>query len=227
MFLRSAFVFLAGSVVVLSARAADTVTINLTGVKLQNNSNQSRSSFPSAIDPARRYAYVVEGMVKGDSGILAVLYPSPVSLATVLETLAPGSSASLRGAVNNLQGTHPVVLLESMQSGTTELAGIEVNFAATLRVEIDSSGSAGFSLTNVTLSPSFLVGSMSFTSGLATIRRVECPTDFNADGFVTGDDFDGYVLAFTAGDSEADFNSDGFVTGDDFDGFVEGFEAGC
>jgi len=61
-----------------------------------------------------------------------------------------------------------------------------------------------------------------------TFRLVAtCPTDFNADGFVTGDDFDAFVAAFEAGDAEADFDEDGFVTGDDFDAFVAAFEQGC
>ena len=54
-----------------------------------------------------------------------------------------------------------------------------------------------------------------------------CPADFDGDGFVTGDDFDAYVIAFEAGDDDADFNNDGFVTGDDFDAYVTAFEAGC
>ena len=54
-----------------------------------------------------------------------------------------------------------------------------------------------------------------------------CPADFNGDGFVTGDDFDQYVVQFVAGNPAADFNSDGFVTGDDFDAYVIAFIAGC
>lgn len=54
-----------------------------------------------------------------------------------------------------------------------------------------------------------------------------CATDFDGDGFSTGDDFDAFVAAFEAGDVSADYNGDGFVTGDDFDGFVEAFEWGC
>ena len=54
-----------------------------------------------------------------------------------------------------------------------------------------------------------------------------CAADFNGDGFVTGDDFDAYVIEFIAGNLAADFNHDGFVTGDDFDAFVLAFEAGC
>ena len=55
----------------------------------------------------------------------------------------------------------------------------------------------------------------------------ECPADFNLDGFVTGDDFDLFVLVFVNSNPTADFNLDGFVTGDDFDAFVLAFEAGC
>ncbi len=54
-----------------------------------------------------------------------------------------------------------------------------------------------------------------------------CPADFTGDGFVTGDDFDAYVLAFQTGDAIADFDGNGFVTGEDFDAFVTAFVAGC
>lgn len=55
----------------------------------------------------------------------------------------------------------------------------------------------------------------------------ECLADFDADGFVTGADFDLFVRAFESGDMGADFDGDGFITGVDFDEFVEAFEAGC
>ena len=54
-----------------------------------------------------------------------------------------------------------------------------------------------------------------------------CPADFDADGFVTGLDFDSFVYAFQDGLNDADFDGDGFLTGIDFDGFVHAFEAGC
>lgn len=54
-----------------------------------------------------------------------------------------------------------------------------------------------------------------------------CPSDFDGDGFVTGEDFDVFVAAFEAGTPNADFDGDGFVTGEDFDAFVAAFEAGC
>lgn len=65
--------------------------------------------------------------------------------------------------------------------------------------------------------------------GIAVLKvtGTVCPADFNADGFVTGDDFDAFVAEFEAGNSRADFNNDSFVTGDDFDGYVAAFAGGC
>ncbi len=54
-----------------------------------------------------------------------------------------------------------------------------------------------------------------------------CPSDYDGDGFVTGDDFDSFVADFVDGFVTADFDADGFVTGDDFDGYVSAFESGC
>jgi hypothetical protein len=209
------------------ALAGESATINLTGVQLKNNTNQSRTSAPEFVDPAPRYTYKVVGLMKGNSGIFQVLYPNPTPIATILETLAPGSSAALEGAINNPTGTHPYVIVNSTQSGTTELLGITATFAATLKVEIDAGGVVGFSLTDVTISPSVLLGSMSFSSGTAVVTRVACASDFDADGFVTGDDFDAFVLDFLTGSPTTDFNADGFVTGDDFDAFVSAFVVGC
>lgn len=56
---------------------------------------------------------------------------------------------------------------------------------------------------------------------------VGCLADFDADGFLTGDDFDGFSAAFVLGEMSSDFDGDGFVTGDDFDGYVVAFENGC
>ncbi len=55
----------------------------------------------------------------------------------------------------------------------------------------------------------------------------ECLADFNGDGFVTGEDFDEFVDAFSAGDLAADIDENSFVNGDDFDTFVLHFDAGC
>lgn len=54
-----------------------------------------------------------------------------------------------------------------------------------------------------------------------------CAADYNGDGFVTGEDFDSFVVRFEAGDDAADFDLNSFVNGDDFDRFIVRFEAGC
>lgn len=64
-------------------------------------------------------------------------------------------------------------------------------------------------------------------TALVRIPPVLCPSDYDGDGFVTGEDFDDYVAAFEAGDILADFDHDTFVTGEDFDAFVVAFESGC
>lgn len=61
----------------------------------------------------------------------------------------------------------------------------------------------------------------------ARIFIVPCAADFDADGFVTGLDFDLFVAAFESGQSTADFDADGFVTGADFDLYVAAYESGC
>ena len=66
----------------------------------------------------------------------------------------------------------------------------------------------------------------SVTSGTA-LYTVYCPSDFNTDGFVSGEDFDAFVDAFYFGDPSADFNNDTFVSGEDFDAFMDAFIAGC
>jgi len=70
-------------------------------------------------------------------------------------------------------------------------------------------------------------GTFALTGGFWPGQLPRCPSDFNNDGFVTGDDFDAFVDAFVMGDIAADFNDDGFVTADDYDAYVEAFFAGC
>ncbi len=55
----------------------------------------------------------------------------------------------------------------------------------------------------------------------------DCVADFDANGFVNGDDFDQFVAAFEAGSIVSDIDFNGFVNGDDFDQFVLAFEGGC
>ena len=64
------------------------------------------------------------------------------------------------------------------------------------------------------------------TSNAATLG-VNCPGDFNNDGFINGDDYDAFAELFDVADPGADINHDGFVNGDDYDFFADHFDAGC
>ena len=55
----------------------------------------------------------------------------------------------------------------------------------------------------------------------------DCFSDYNADGFVNGVDFDTFVADFVAGNIKSDVDFDGFVTGIDFDTFIARFAEGC
>jgi hypothetical protein len=56
---------------------------------------------------------------------------------------------------------------------------------------------------------------------------VDCPADFNEDGFLDFFDYDDFVKAFETGDIVADYNEDQFLDFFDYDAYIEAFEAGC
>jgi hypothetical protein len=216
--------------------ADTTASIDLTGVQLRNATNQARSSTPDAIDPGCTYAYSISGLVRGRGGpftVLQVLFPNPTPLAQVLETLVPGSSAFLNGATTSPNGgTHPVALTGQTFEGTQVILGVTVTVRATISVGIDASDFLSFSVTNVTVSPSNLVGYLEFTSGSVVVTSTAtCGADFNRDCFVDFFDYDDYVRCFEGeacpAGRDADFNGDGFVDFFDYDAFVSIFETGC
>jgi hypothetical protein len=59
------------------------------------------------------------------------------------------------------------------------------------------------------------------------IPDTSCPSDFNNDGGVDGDDVIAFFAAWDAGDLSADFNGDGGVDGDDVIGFFAAWDSGC
>jgi hypothetical protein len=209
------------------AFAGPSVTIDLTGLRIQNGLNQSRSSAPATIDPALRYRVQTSGQVRGTSGLLATLFPNPTPLAQVLDTFSPGSSASLDTIVCNPTGTLPFAAPAQTQSGVTELGILSVTYAITLQATIDAGGIASFSITGVVLQPTFLVGALQFTSGSTVISAVACVGDFTRDCFIDSDDFVAFIAAFEAGDISADADASGFVDSDDFVTFVASFTVGC
>jgi hypothetical protein len=216
------------------AAGQQSVAINLTDVRIQNNLNQSRTSAPNTISPAFRYHYVIDGMVRGSGGIMQTLFPSAVPLAQAMETLSPGSSESLTGYTENCPGTHPAGVSGVQVDGSELLLGISVTYAMTLATGIDANNIAYFSLTNVTLSPAFLVGSLVFTSGSAILTRVYvCPA--NCDGSTTApvlnvEDFTCFINKFAMNDPGANCDcstTEPILNVEEFTCFINRFAMGC
>lgn len=208
---------------VTSSMGAESVTIDLTSMRIANGVNQTRTSSPATIDPAFKYFvdFSDNTMVRGDSGLLALTYPTPVPLAQLLESFSPGSSASLHSVALNPAGTHPFTAPPQIVTGTS--SGITITM--TIGAQIDAANIASFNITQVTLSPG-LVGSLRFTSGSITISR-GCLGDFNNDGGVDGSDIASFFVTWESGDALADLNADGGVDGGDIQTFFERWDTGC
>lgn len=215
------------SLLVARAFALPSVSIDIANLQIRNATNQTRSS-AQPIDASLRYAYHFSEntLVRGNGGVLGILYPSPTPLATVLEALQPGSAAALSGAGNNPGGTLPVTLPTQTIDTTTTLSGINVHFAVTTNASISAGGIVSFSLTNVIISPSILVGSFLVTQGSVIVDAI-CAADYVADGAVTIDDLIAVLVAFEAGDVSLDYTGDQAVTIDDLLVFLAHFEGGC
>lgn len=210
------------------AAGAGSVSIGLAGVRIQNGLNQSRGSSPALIDAAFKYNtdFSDDTMVRGRSGLLATLYPNPTPLAQVMEALSAGSSAALHSSVLNPGGTLPFNPEPQTAGGTSVISGLTVTFSMTLGTGIDATGLASFSITNVVVSPSILVGSMEFTSG-SVVVSTGCIGDFNGDGGVDGGDVEAFFVTWESGDAAADINGDGGVDGADVEAFFVRWERGC
>jgi hypothetical protein len=217
-----------------TAAAQQSTSINLGGLQIRNGVNQSRTSAPNTISPAFRYHYQIDGMVHGVGGVLGALFGSPTPLAQVMETLSPGSSANLMGDADNCAGTHPVGIPPTTQAGSQVILGINVNYSITLTFGIDASNVASFSITNVVLTPSLLVGYLQFDSGSAMVSRVNfCPA--NCDGSTTPpvlnvNDFVCFQSRFAAGDPAANCDcstTEPVLNVNDFVCFTSRFAAGC
>ncbi|GEM_PF-4645144 len=213
----------AGLVIGSPLVAADSISIDLTSLRISNNLNQSRSSAPAIIDPA--YKYYVDfsdsTRVRGQSGLMAILYPNPVPLSDLLETFSPGSSEMLHTAVLNPNGSHPFDGPAQVISGTSG----SISISLTLQAQINATNVGSFSITNVILTPS-VVGGLIFTQGSVVISR-GCLADFNDDGGVDGGDIESFFVVWASGDAQADVNGDGGVDGGDIETFFVRWEAGC
>jgi len=206
------------------SHGAGSVSIDVTGLRISNNLNQSRTSAPETLTPAFKYSvdFSDDTLVRGNSGLLATLFPSPTPLADVLETFDPGSSASLHSIVYNSSGAHPFDGEAQTVGGTS--SGLTISLQ--LQARVDASDVAAFSITNVVLSPSFIVGSLIFTSGRVTVSGA-CVGDFNNDGGVDGQDIEAFFTPWVDGLPIADVNADGGVDGQDVEYFFTAWSSGC
>lgn len=178
------------------AQEKDQVAIELTGLRIKDKTDQFRSSDPDQLRAGWAYAYEIAGKVKGERGIMKIVYPNPIDLAVLLEEFAPGSSEFLDGEVYNASGKHPFEIFGERFEGEGEIGGIDVKFGVTISGGIDDKGHTWFSLTDVIISPAFLVGNMIFTSGQVTITRIPAESgDTNWDGSVDLLDVSPFITA--------------------------------
>jgi hypothetical protein len=210
-----------------AAWAGESVTIDLTGVEIRHGGSVQRTSAPDTLDPAFAYRYSIDGMVQGSGLGLGTLFPSPTPLAEAMEALAPGSSEFLEGLVCNPSGEHPFELVGQRFEGETVVSGITVEFGATFGAGIGADDIAWFSITDITLSPSLLVGSLKFVSGEVVVERVACRPDVDGSGSLDFFDFLAFQNLYGAGEPAADFDCNGELDFFDFLAFQNAFAAGC
>jgi len=216
-----------------AAIADDIAVINLTGVQIRNQRNETRSSAPDTVDPGPRYLirFADNTMAHGVGGVLGLLFPNPTPLAQIMETLSPGSSAALNSVADNPSESHPFQSAPITQSGSSVFFGVTFTFGLTITTGIVADNTAFFSLTNVTITSSSILlppGYLLFDSGSVSVTRV-CPADFNASGGVPDDaDVDAFFTAWSSGDPSADFNLSGGTPDDaDVDAFFSRWSLGC
>lgn len=171
------------------------VVVDLSGVRIQNNRNESRNSAPDALNTSFGYSYDIDALVQGSGPVLGRLFPEPTDIAVVLEMLQPGASEYLSGDLYNPSGAHPFEIVNQRFDGEIILLGIPVTFGMTLQIGIDSNGLAAFSFTDVVLTPELIVGHATITSGTLTVTRIPAVTgDMNWDSEVNAFDIEAFLM---------------------------------
>ena len=179
---------------VTTTLAQNSTSVSLTGLRIQNNNPQTRSSAPGTISPANQYTvtFSADTRVRGVGGTLGSLFPSPVTIDQVLQRFDPAADFPETSTVQNCGAAHPVVLVQttfSQSTTVTVVIPLTINFGATFRSEINASNVASFSITQpiLTISPSFIQpGYLEFTAGTLSFTRtprLPCDSiDFNNNG---------------------------------------------
>ncbi len=117
-----------------SALADHSVTVDLSGVRIDNGINFFRNSGTARLDPAMSYTYAVTGTCHGtvQNSLMMAIAPSKISFRALLNTLKKGSGGFLSGTCANPSGTFPATLSKHLYtcSATSPLGpvSISVNF---------------------------------------------------------------------------------------------------
>jgi hypothetical protein len=187
------------------------VNVNFAGTGTNTTSDTAlNGNANGVIDPGEEAISLTVRMVNsgtttatGVSGTLTSLTPT----VTVVSGASAYPSMPTGTQVNNL---FPFVLSVSPSHVCGAPISLRLNLAST-----QGSGVYNFSL------PTGLPGPV------CQPPVGECPSDFNGDGVVDGDDVIGFFGAWDAGGLAADFTGDGSVDGDDVIGFFGAWDAGC
>lgn len=166
-------------------------------------------TYPSQVDVGVPMGYYEYGFMLGD-GVFA-LSPVPVQvgktvfLVLEIEHLAANNSTAYRLYVDPTPGQpKPSWAMAEMGRGGVRPFGTYV----------EPLGYGGYTMDEVRF-------------GSSWSQVTPCGADFNADGFVNGNDYDEFASAFDVADPIADINGDGFVNGNDYDEFASAFDGGC
>lgn len=223
---RVALVLAAGAILSPSlAHAQEFVAIPLANVRIVNGVTTTRTSAPDTLEPAPRYRneFSADTFVRGDGGLLGILYPTAIPFTQFLESVAPGSSEQLSGEVANLCVCHPAAVSDQPFTATGVISGINVTVSFTLSSGIQADNTASFSITNVSITPT-LVGGLRFTQGSILITRI-CISDWDRNGEIEPVDVRFFYEAFRNG--AADTNGDGETDPLDIRFFFDRTRAGC
>jgi LysM repeat protein len=211
-----------------ASQAAESVTIDISGLRIQNGLAQSRTSGTQTINAAQRYASHISSntTASGSGGILGVRYPSPTPLTTIFNDLAPGTNPLAPQTTVNSPGTLPLTFTPQVINQTSTISGINVTFGMTVSTNISATGVCSFSFSNVVVSPSILVGSLVINQGSVIVDAL-CLADLTLDRAVTIDDLLLFLTYFETGDVQGDMNGDNAITIDDLLSMLGHFEGGC
>ena len=110
---RSGACFIAALCLSAGAALADhSVTVDLSGVRVDNGIDFFRTSGTARLDPATSYTYVVSGSCHGtvNNSLMSAIAPTSISFRNLLNTFKPNSGGFLSGTYANPGGKFPITL---------------------------------------------------------------------------------------------------------------------